>query len=227
MAATEGFIGLSTTNGGPCLAPWGGASATFGNNPLGAAVPAGNHHPIVLDIAMSTVAMGKIGLAIAEGKPLPLNWVLDTQGRPSTDPADFRASLLGVPIAEHKGYGLTMIMEVLAGVLTGADFPWQHRDDRAARHTYEPNLGHFFMAINPELFMSRAEFLDRVDQMIAAAKASTLAEGVSEILVPGEREMRNRERHLLQGVPLLPSTHRSLLTYSAKAGLKTELVAVA
>jgi LDH2 family malate/lactate/ureidoglycolate dehydrogenase len=226
MAAIQGLIGLSTTNGGPCLAPWGGATATFGNNPLGVGIPAGRHHPIVLDIAMSTVAMGKIGLAIAEGKPLPLNWILDTQGRPSTNPADFRASLLGVPIAEHKGYGLTMVMEVLAGVLTGADFPWQHRDDRAARHTYEPNLGHFFMAINPELFLSREEFLGRVDQMIDAAKASALAEGVAEILVPGELEMRNRERHLRHGIPLLPSAHRSLLAYTEKAGLTTQLVPV-
>ncbi|HEU5318883.1 MAG TPA: Ldh family oxidoreductase [Chloroflexota bacterium] len=227
MAAVEGLIGLCTTNGGPCLAPWGGATPTFGNNPLGVGIPSGKHHPIVLDIAMSTVAMGKIGLAIAEGKPLPPNWVLDKQGRPSTDPADFRESFLGVPIAEHKGYGLTVVMELLAGVLTRADFPWQHRDDRAARHTYDPNLGHFFMAINPELFLPRDEFLDRVDQMIEAAKASEKADGVSEILVPGEMEMRARERNLRAGgVPLLPSTYKGLVDYKQKAGLETELVEV-
>jgi len=224
MAAAEGLIGLCTTNGGPCLAPWGGATPTFGNNPLGVGAPSGKHHPIVLDIAMSTVAMGKIGLAIAEGQPLPPNWVLDKRGRPTTNPADFRESFLGVPIAEHKGYGLTMVMEVLAGVLTRADFPWQHRDDRAARHTYEPNLGHFFMAINPELFMPRAEFLDRVDQMIEAAKASTKADGVAEILVPGELEMRARERNFNAGsVPLLPSTYKALLDYKQNAGLVAAL----
>jgi LDH2 family malate/lactate/ureidoglycolate dehydrogenase len=228
MAAAEGLIGLCTTNGGPCLAPWGGSTPTFGNNPLGFGIPAGKHLPFVLDIAMSTVAMGKIGLAIAEGKPLPMDWILDKQGRPSTDPADFRASMLGVPIAGHKGYGLTMVMELLAGVLTGADFPWQHRDDRAAKHTYEPNLGHFFMAINPELFMGREEFGGRVDQMIDAAKASEKAEGVKEILVPGETEMRARERNLARGgVPLLPSTYKGLLDYKQKAGLESELVVLA
>ncbi|MGH2370232.1 MAG: Ldh family oxidoreductase, partial [Chloroflexota bacterium] len=103
LAATEGLIGLCTTNGGPCLAPWGGVTSTFGNNPLGVGIPAGRYPPIVLDIAMSAVAMGKISLQIAEGKPLPLGWILDKRGRPSTDPADFRESLLGVPIAEHKG----------------------------------------------------------------------------------------------------------------------------
>lgn len=227
LAATEGLIGLCTTNGGPCLAPWGGVTPTFGNNPLGVGIPAGQHQPIVLDIAMSVVAMGKIGLAIAEGKPLPLGWILDKRGRPSTDPADFRASLLGVPIAEHKGYGLTMVMETLAGILTGADFPWQHRDDRAARSTYEPNLGHFFLAINPELFMSRAEFAARVDTMIEAAKSGETAEGVSEVLVPGEMEMVARERNLREGVPLLPSTYRGLLEYRQEAGLETALELVA
>lgn len=226
LAATEGLIGLCTTNGGPCLAPWGGTSPTFGNNPLGVGIPAGKYPPIVLDIAMSTVAMGKIGLAIAEGKPLPLGWVLDTHGRPTTDPADFRASRLGVPIFEHKGYGLTMVMELLAGILPGADHPWQHRDDRLSNATYVPNLGHFFMAINPELFMARDEFLSRVDAMIEAAKSSELAEGVEEILVPGEMEMRARERHLREGVPLLPSTARELENYAKEAGLTTQLVPV-
>jgi len=191
-------------------------------------IPAGRHLPFVLDIAMSTAAMGKIGLAIAEGKPLPRDWILDASGRPSTDSADFRASMLGVPIAGHKGYGLTMVMELLAGVLTGADFPWQHRDDRAAKHTYEPNLGHFFMAINPEMFMPRDALLDRVDQMIDAAKASEKAAGIPEILVPGESEMRARERNLKAGsVPLLPSTYKGLLDYKQKAGLETALVEIA
>jgi LDH2 family malate/lactate/ureidoglycolate dehydrogenase len=83
------------------------------------------------------------------------------------------------------------------------------------------------MAINPELFMPRAEFLDRVDQMIAAAKASVKADGVSEILVPGELEMRARERNLKAGaVPLLPSTYKALLDYKQKANLETELVTI-
>ena len=223
LAAQDGLIGLCTTNGGPCLAPWGGVTPTFGNNPLGAGIPAGKYPPIVLDIATSVVAMGKIALAIAEGRPLPPGWILDKRGRPSTNPADFRESMLGVPIAEHKGYGLTMVMETLAGVLTGASFPWEHREDRASRRQYAPNLGHFFLAIDPRLFMPFDEFTARVDGMIEAAKTGQRAEGVAEILVPGESEMRARERHLREGVPLLPSTYRSLLEYRDKAGLETQL----
>src|SRR5919109_3676467 len=226
VAAAEGLIGVCTTNGGPWPAPWGGVTPTFGNNPLGVGIPIGRYYPLVLDVAMSVVAMGKIALAIAEGQPLPSGWILDRRGRPSTDPADFRASVLGVPIAGHKGYGLTMVMETLAGVLTGADFPWQHRADRAARSTYEPNLGHFFLALDPELFMPRAQFAARVDAMIEAAKGSERADGVEEILVPGEIEMRARERSLREGVPLLPSTYRALLEYREQARLETELVLV-
>jgi LDH2 family malate/lactate/ureidoglycolate dehydrogenase len=227
LAATEGLIGLCTTNGGPCLAPWGGATPTFGNNPLGVGVPAGKYYPLLLDIAMSVAAMGKIALAMAEGQPLPPGWILDRRGRPSTNPDDFRQSRLGVPIAGHKGYGLTMVMEVLAGVLTGASFPWEQREERlAGRSKPEPNLGHFFMAIDPRRFMPFEDFTARVDRMIEAAKASERAEGVDEILVPGELELRARERNLRDGVPLLPSTYRALLRYKEEAGLRTALVAV-
>jgi LDH2 family malate/lactate/ureidoglycolate dehydrogenase len=226
LAATEGLIGLCTTNGGPCLAPWGGITPTLGNNPLGVGIPAGASPPILLDIAMSTVAMGKIGLAIAEGRPLPPGWILDKQGRPSTDPADFRESFLGVPIGEHKGYGLTLVMETLAGVLAGAAFPWQHKDDRQQGRDYVPDLGHCFIAIDPRRFMPMETFTARVDAMIRAVKASERMAGVDEILVPGEMELTARERNLREGVPLLPSTYRSLADYGEQAGLETDLVLV-
>ena len=230
LGAREGLIGISTTNGGPCLAPYGGATPTLGNDPLGVGVPAGAYPPLLLDIAMSVAAMGKIGLAMAEGKPLPEGWVLDKEGRPSTSAEDFRESFLGAPIGApavgYKGTGLSMIMEVLAGALSGASFPWQHRDDRRSRREYEPDLGHFFMAIDPALFMPLETFTARVDAMIEATKAGERMEGVEEILVPGEMEMRAREMHLREGVPLLPSTLRSLVEYRRQAGLETELVTV-
>jgi LDH2 family malate/lactate/ureidoglycolate dehydrogenase len=226
LAAQEGLVGLCTTNGGPCLAPWGGVTPTLGNNPLGVGIPAGAYPPLLLDIAMSMAAMGKIGLAIAEGQPLPPGWILDKHGRPSTDPADFRESFLGAPMGGHKGYGLTMVMETLAGLLAGAGSPWEHRDDRRQRQDYEPDLGHFFMALDPRLFLPYEAFTARVEAMIAAAKASERMDGVAEILVPGEMELRARERNLREGVPLLPSTYRVLQEYRRQAGLETELVAV-
>jgi LDH2 family malate/lactate/ureidoglycolate dehydrogenase len=230
LAAREGLIGISTTNGGPCLAPWGGVTPTLGNNPLGVGIPAGAYPPLLLDIAMSMAAMGKIALAIAEGRPLPPDWVLDKRGHPTTNPQDFRESFLGAPIgapgAGYKGTGLTMVMETLAGVLSGASAPWEHRDDRRERRDYAPDLGHFFMAIDPGLFMPLEAFTARVDAMIAATKGGERMEGVEEILVPGEAELRARERNLAEGVPLLPSTYRTLQEYRQQAGLEAELVPV-
>lgn len=224
MMAQEGLIGLCTTNGGLVLAPWGGVTPTFGNNPLGVGIPAKKHPPIVLDIAMSVVAQGKTSLAIAEGKPIPLGWLMDKRGRLTTDPAEFRDGI-GVPIAEHKGYGLTLVMETLAGVLTGAGFTHDHGREVARDDSRPPDLGHFFLAINPEMFMGSDEFLGRVDRMIDDIKKSELAEGSRGVMVAGEPEMRSRGANLKDGsVPLLPSTFKGLQGYAAEAGLKTRLV---
>lgn len=162
---------------------------------------------------------------LAEGKPLPPGWILDRFGRPSTDPADLAAGL-GVPIGGHKGYGLTLVMEVLAGVLTGAGFCWDHRREPTRQSGAPPDFGHFFMAIEPELFMPVAEFTARVDRMIEQAKGGERAENVEEILVPGETEMRARTCNLREGVPLLASTYRALRKYREGTGLNTELVVV-
>jgi LDH2 family malate/lactate/ureidoglycolate dehydrogenase len=129
LAAKENLIGLCTTNAILWLAPTGSLTPTFGNNPLGVAIPALRRHPILLDISMSTAAKGKIGLHLAEGKALPQGWIFDRAGRLSSDAFDLAAGL-GVPIGGHKGYGLTLVMETLAGLLTGAGFCRDHRPER-------------------------------------------------------------------------------------------------
>ncbi len=226
MATQADVIGLCTTNGGLVLAPWGGVTPTFGNNPLGVGVPTGTAHPIVLDIAMSVVAQGKTALAIAEGKPIPLGWLMDKRGRLTTNPADF-AEGLGVPIAEHKGYGLALIMEVLAGVLTGAGFGHDHAREGARGAGRPPESGHFFLAIDPRMFMPIEEFRARADRMVAMIKASERGEGTREILIAGEIEMRNRASNIAAGsVPVLPSTFRALREYAGEAGLTTDLTPV-
>lgn len=221
----EDLIGLATTNGGLVLAPWGGITPTFGNNPLGVGIPAERNLPILLDIAMSVVAQGKIGLAIAENKPIPMGWMMDKRGRLSTNPDDAREGM-GVPIAEHKGYGLSLVMETLAGLLSGAKFCLDHGRETFRSGTEEHDLGHFFLAMNPEMFMSVPEFKDRVDRMIDDVKKSEVADGFKEVLLPGELELRSRARNLTEGIPLLPSTFQRLLEYKKEAGLSTELVEV-
>ena len=153
MAVEHDLIGLCTTNAGSSMAPWGGASHTLGNNPLGVAVPTGDSHPVMLDIAMSVVAVGKIALSIAQGKGLPEGWMIDADGRPTTDPEDFKTGS-AVPMAAHKGYGLTLVMEILSGVMTGAlfgaDHNWRGNPEGPASIR---DIGHFFLAIDPTMFM--------------------------------------------------------------------------
>ena len=192
---------------------------------MGAGVPAKRHHPILLDMAMSVAPRGKIGLQLAEGKPLPPGWILDRFGRPSTDLADLTAGL-GVPIGGHKGYGLALIMEVLAGALTGAAFCSDHGREQMRQSAEPPDVGHFFMAIDPQILMPLDEFTIRVDQMIEQAKTAERAEGVEEILVPGEAELRAREQNIRKGVPLRLGTYRALRKHGKSARLKTELVVV-
>jgi len=223
MAAREGLIGLCTTNGPVILAPTRGLSPTFGNNPLGVGIPAARYRAVLLDIAMSVAPRGKIGLQLAEGKPLPPGWILDRSGRPSTDLADLAAGL-GVPIGSHKGYGLALVMEALAGVLTGAGFCWDHSREQMRQNAEPPDFGHFFMVIDPRLFMPLAEFTRRVDRMIEQTKTGQRSESGDDILIPGEAELQARERNMQDGVPLRPSTYRALRKHGEEAGLNTELV---
>jgi amino acid adenylation domain-containing protein len=225
MAAKQGLIGLCTTNGPAILAPTGGVTPTFGNNPLGVGIPAGRHYPILLDIAMSVAPRGKIALQLAEGKPLPTGWILDRFGRSSTDPADLAAGL-GVPIGGHKGYGLALVLEALSGALSGSGFCTDHRREQMHNHSEARDLGQFFMVIDPEQFSPLAEFTARVDRMIEITKAGERAENVKEILIPGEAELRERERNLNRGVPVRALTYRALLKYAEEAKLDAELVVV-
>jgi LDH2 family malate/lactate/ureidoglycolate dehydrogenase len=220
QAARRGLIGLCTTNGPLILAPTGGVTPTFGNNPLGVGIPAGRHFPILLDVAMSVAPRGKIGLSVAEGSPLPVGWILDRLGRPSTDLGDLAAGL-GVPIGGHKGYGLALVMEVLAGVLSGAGFGADHHHDRLREGA--PDYGHFFMALDPERFMPASDFTRRVDRLIEQTRNGERAEDVGEILVPGEMELRTRQQSLSEGVRLRLSTYKALVAYARKAGLDAEL----
>ena len=222
MASEVDLVGVCTTNGGLVLAPWGGATPAFGNNPLGVAIPSATSSPIMLDVAMSTVAMGKVALSLAQGRGIPPGWYMNAEGVPTTDPADYPLGL-GVPIAEHKGYGLALLMEILSGVLTGAGFGADH-EFRQGRGPENQDLGHFFLVINPALFMPIEQFKDRVEEMIRQIKVSKLAAGASRIMVPGEPEWEAREQNLASGtVPLLVTTYELIVDFIHERGLKTRL----
>ena len=215
MALEHDMIGLATTNGVNVMAPWGGLTRSLGNDPLGVAVPAGKARPLVLDMATSVVAVGKLAVAQAKGEKIPFGWALATDGTPTDDPTVGRAGL-ALPIGEYKGYGLTVIFEVLAGVLSGAAY---------SRHVpkMDPKVpignGHFFLAIDISRFMPVDDFKARVDDLINLMKTSELAPGFDEILVPGEPEHDKWEKYSAQGIPMISTVIDDVKALAAKLGV--------
>ena len=216
IAAEAGCIGMLTANGGPAMAPWGGRRMAVGTNPWSIAAPAGRHAPMMLDIANTVVARGKIFLARQKGAPIPDHWALDGEGHRTTDPA---AALAGViqPMAEHKGYAIALLMDVLSGVLSGSGMLTEvsspFKTDRPSR------CGHFFLALDIAAFGPRAAFEARMEQMIAEVKAVPLAPGHEEILYPGELEARNEARHALEGLELPGQTLADLRAEAERLGV--------
>lgn len=217
MALQAGLIGICTSNGPLILAPTGGIEPCLGNNPLAVGIPAGRQRSILLDVAMSVAPRGKIGLQLAQGQALPPGWILDAQGRASVDPADLVAGL-GVPIGGHKGYGLALVFEVLSALLAGAGFGSSHLRSQL-RSATSADIGHFFLAFDPGLFGSALAFRERVDQLIEHVKGCRRAATVAEILLPGESELRERERSFREGVALSPATLTNLEKHARRYGI--------
>ena len=186
MAARQGLIGLAMTNASPCIAPWGGRERVLGNNPLAIAVPRADHPPIVLDMALSVVAQGRIRLARDRGEALPEGWGLDPEGRPTREPAQvLKGSLL--PVGGYKGYGLALMVDLLTGVLAGGAFG---REVTSARDLRTQNISHTFIAVRVAHFREPQAFLGDVERLVQMVRSSALAPGHREILLPGEPEQR-------------------------------------
>ena len=203
MAARAGCVGFLSTNASPSMAPWGGREKRVGNNPWSWAAPAGRHAPMVLDIANTGVARGKIYLARQKGLPIPEGWALDADGAPTTDPA---AAIEGIvlPMAGHKGYAIALVMDMLSGILsgsgsgTGVGGPYQ-----AERRS---GAGQFMLALDIAKFQPAETFAARMEAMIAELKAVPLAQGYDAVFYPGEIEARNDERHRAEGLRLPEDT---------------------
>jgi LDH2 family malate/lactate/ureidoglycolate dehydrogenase len=216
MAAAQGCVGMLATNGSPAMAPWGGRTKLLGNNPWSIAAPAGRHAPMMLDIANTVVARGKIFLARQKGIPIPESWAIDAQGRRTTDPV---AALGGVilPMAEHKGYGITVMMDVLSGVLSGSGIMNEVNGPYQAEK--RSRCGHFVMALNIEAFGPLGRFEARMEEMIAGIKSVPPMEGTEEVFYPGEIEARNEERHARDGLVLPEQTWRDLSKTARELGV--------
>ena len=220
LAPRDGCVAFLSTNASPAMAPWGGRQKTVGTNPWSIAAPAGRHSPMVLDIANTGVARGKIYLAKQKGLPIPLGWAINLAGEPTTNPTEAIDGLI-LPMAQHKGYAIAMMMDVLSGVLTGSAFggnvqgPYQF-DKRSG-------CGQLMIALNIAAFQPLAEFNARMEKLIEEIKSVPLAQGHDEIFYPGELEARSEQRNRRDGIHLPDDTLDDLRKVARETGLESKL----
>jgi LDH2 family malate/lactate/ureidoglycolate dehydrogenase len=205
MAARAGCVGFLSTNASPAMAPWGGRKKTVGTNPWSWAAPVGGKPPMVLDIANTGVARGKIYLAKQKGVPIPEGWAINAAGAPTVDPAEAIDGII-LPMAQHKGYAIAVMMDMLSGILSGSAFGSAVHGPYQTEH--RSGAGQFMIALNIAAFQPLAEFGGRMERYIAELKSVPLAQGFDEIVYPGEIEARNDTRHRAEGL-LLPNDTRS------------------
>jgi LDH2 family malate/lactate/ureidoglycolate dehydrogenase len=224
MAAQEGCIAFMTSNGGKAMAPWGGARNTIiGTNPWSIAAPGGAYPPLLLDMANTGVARGKIYLARKRREKIPLGWALDAYGAPTDDPDAAIAGII-LPMARHKGYAIAVLMDVLAGVLSGSAFlsavngPY-HYDRRSG-------CGHFITVYHIEDFIDPDDFTRRIEAFAKEIKSQPLAQGFSEIFLPGEQEARASARQSVEGIALPGDTWSELLELARETGTTAQIEAV-
>jgi LDH2 family malate/lactate/ureidoglycolate dehydrogenase len=197
MAAAEGMVGICMTNAAPAMAPWGGAEAFLGTNPLAIAAPIANDTPIVLDMSSSVVARGKIRRAQRLQEPIPDGWAIDANGVPTTDPAQALKGTI-LPIAGPKGYGLALFIDLLCGLLSGSKYG---RDVLTFHEPLGPTgVGAMFMAIDIARFMPREQFEALAHEYAEAIRSSKKATGVKRIFLPGEIEAGKANASRSQGV---------------------------
>jgi LDH2 family malate/lactate/ureidoglycolate dehydrogenase len=188
MAAKKNQIGIVMTNASPGIAPTGSIKPVLGNNPWSISTPTNLDYPITLDIANSVSARGKIRLKALTGEPIPLGWALNKEGKPTINAQEALNGVI-LPIGDYKGYGITLMIDILSGVLTGSQFGDQVPliDGNRKR-----NNGHLFISLNVEAFMELSHFKNRVDELVHMIKSAPKIQEDVDILLPGEREWKTK-----------------------------------
>ncbi len=212
QALPAGCIGVSKTNAGPEMAPWGGVDAVLGTNPWAVAIPTGDgpdDMPIILDMAITMAGKGMMRWLMRDGKKMPLTWAITKDGEFTDDPAAAMDGTL-LPMGEYKGYGLSLITDVLTGVMGGSAFGSALYADPAKQ-----DVGHQFTAYDIEWFMPRDEFYARLAEFIEMVKGSRTRPDVTEILLPGELEWRRMQEKKQTGVPVDPEIYEELRALAA------------
>lgn len=216
MLAEAGLVGIYMAVGNANhMAPWGGIDLLLSTNPIAIAVPA---NPIVLlDIATTVAAYGKVKLAAQKGELLPDGWMIDKAGNSLTNPADAENGSL-LPIGGHKGYGLALMISLLAGSLNGAAVG-KDTINFNVHHDLVTNTGQALIALDPSVFGNREEFIQRVSTVVKDIKSSNKLPGVNEIRIPGEGASQLMKKRMEYGVPISKELLFALNVCAAEVGV--------
>jgi L-2-hydroxycarboxylate dehydrogenase (NAD+) len=229
-ALKRDLIGWSMTNATATVAPLWGAQRMLGTNPLAIAFPALEEPPIVIDMATSAAAYGKIEIARRVGKPIPLGWAIDRDGTPTTDPNAMIDGGAQLPLGStrdgggHKGYGLAVMVDVLSGVLSGANWgpftpPFALRQEIPARSVGK-GIGHFFGALRIDAFIDPDEFKRQIDDFIRTLRKTRPAPGTAGPLIPGDPEREAEAIRRRDGIPLVSAVVDELRDISKQTGIR-------
>lgn len=220
LAAAQDAVALAFCTGGGAtgiVTPYGGAQRVLGTNPLAAALPLGERAPMVLDFATSSVAEGKVRVFRNRGKSIPEGWVLNSAGLPTTNPNDLYDGGMLQPFATYKGYALSLLVELLSGVLTGNGTP--------VLPGYKPGNGVLFVVMDVAAFRPVADYKSVSGQVADRIKAVPPAPGFSEVLLPGEPEQRMAAERLGNGIAIDDATWQLLSEDAVVLGVSLPAIA--
>ncbi|WP_299450202.1 Ldh family oxidoreductase [uncultured Pigmentiphaga sp.] len=213
LAAQEGFASMICSNATLTITPWGGREARLGNNPIGFGIPNPAGQPVILDMAISVAARAKIRQALQRGEPIPPTWATDADGRPTSDP---RAALAGflLPMGGHKGYGLALIVDLLAGLLSGAAY-LTHVKSWVDAPDSPQNLGHFFLLFDTARLGSPEWLAQRMTDFRAILVGTPPVDPERPVLLPGDIEMAKLMHQREHGIELPAETYEMVKRYAA------------
>ncbi|TFG31109.1 Ldh family oxidoreductase [Candidatus Thorarchaeota archaeon] len=237
MALERDLIGISMTNSEPLVVPTFSKNAMIGTNPIAFAAPTKNERPWVMDLATSVVPSGKLEVYDRLGKEIPEGWATNESGRSTNSPAEVLVNLYkglgkggicplggeGELHGGHKGYGLGTMVEILCGVMSGANILRDVTFVKDGKPNH-PKVGHFFMAFDPSFFTDIDSFKNRMDEMISRLKNAEKAEGQSRIFIHGEKEFEEHERREQNGIPIDEKTVESLIGFSKEFSIDLEFI---
>jgi hydroxycarboxylate dehydrogenase B len=223
-AAAQGLVSLhfvNTSGGGILVAPFGGIERRLSANPIAAGIPVAGGEPIIADLSTCVIAEGKIRVARNKGVPVPENAILDSDGKPTTDPEDFYADPPGaiLTIGAHKGYVLSVLCEVMAGAITGSGC--SNPNNPTAKKIVN---GMCSIYIDPNTIAGES-FAGEVSGLTEWVKSSTLAEEGGEILMPGDPELRTKAERMAAGIPIDDNTWAQLAETATKVGINNDEIA--